>query len=373
MDVSACFSWISGVVAKLIERLSLVESCHCYGPVVSDLKDVGRKSMEWDLNDWRWDSDLFMAAPLNTMPSDCRSRQLFPVGSNISVNNGASLNMVPSDCRSSQLFQVGSNIRVNNGASDGSQLGSDEAMLGSQREKRDLEKRRRVFEVEIESEQVNEEAGSLNLKLGGQVYPIPEEELGELEWKSGKKSKVTSAPSSHAVCQVEDCIVDLTNAKDYHRRHKVCAMHAAKSTSALVGNIMQRFHVLQEFDEGKRSCRRRLAGHNKRPRKTHPGNAATQNDEQGSNYLLVSLLIYTVAHDHACFHGHYSYVHLVEKKSGLNGQDVVDDIPGVRIYRPAMVSMVAIAAVSVCTALLFKSSPEILHSFSWELLLYGSQ
>lgn len=31
-----------------------------------------------------------------------------------------------------------------------------------------------------------------------------------------------------------------------------------------------RFHLLSEFDEGKRSCRRRLAGHNRRRRKTHP-------------------------------------------------------------------------------------------------------
>ena len=31
-----------------------------------------------------------------------------------------------------------------------------------------------------------------------------------------------------------------------------------------------RFHVLSEFDEGKRSCRRRLAGHNERRRKPHP-------------------------------------------------------------------------------------------------------
>ena len=54
-----------------------------------------------------------------------------------------------------------------------------------------------------------------------------------------------------------------------------------------------RFHVLEEFDEGKRSCRRRLAGHNKRRRKTHPenvANGASVNDEGGSNYLLISLL-----------------------------------------------------------------------------------
>lgn len=56
---------------------------------------------------------------------------------------------------------------------------------------------------------------------------------------------------------------------------------------------MGRFHVLQEFDEGKRSCRRRLAGHNKRRRKTHPDNVVnggSLNDERSSSYLLISLL-----------------------------------------------------------------------------------
>uniref|UniRef100_A0A5B6ZCM9 Uncharacterized protein n=2 Tax=Davidia involucrata TaxID=16924 RepID=A0A5B6ZCM9_DAVIN len=45
------------------------------------------------------------------------------------------------------------------------------------------------------------------------------------------------------------------------------------------------------------------------------------------------------------------------------------------LYRPAMLSMVAIAAVCVCVALLFKSSPEVLYvfrPFRWELLDYGT-
>lgn len=37
-----------------------------------------------------------------------------------------------------------------------------------------------------------------------------------------------------------------------------------------------RFHPLKEFDEGKRSCRRRLAGHNRRRRKTQPDAAAAR-------------------------------------------------------------------------------------------------
>ncbi|KAK8548890.1 hypothetical protein V6N13_054343 [Hibiscus sabdariffa] len=45
------------------------------------------------------------------------------------------------------------------------------------------------------------------------------------------------------------------------------------------------------------------------------------------------------------------------------------------VYRPTMLSMVAIAALCVCVALLFKSSPEVLYvfrPFRWELLKYGS-
>lgn len=34
--------------------------------------------------------------------------------------------------------------------------------------------------------------------------------------------------------------------------------------------MVVRFHLLSEFDEGKRSCRRRLDGHNRRRRKTQP-------------------------------------------------------------------------------------------------------
>lgn len=47
-------------------------------------------------------------------------------------------------------------------------------------------------------------------------------------------------------------------------------------STQLVVVYMCRFHPLQEFDEGKRSCRRRLAGHNRRRRKTQPDAAAAQ-------------------------------------------------------------------------------------------------
>ncbi|MDG2865975.1 hypothetical protein P7M39_24385, partial [Vibrio parahaemolyticus] len=53
-------------------------------------------------------------------------------------------------------------------------------------------------------------------------------------------------------------------------RHKVCEVHS-KTAQVSIGGQKQRFcqqcsrfHSLEEFDEGKRSCRKRLDGHNRR-------------------------------------------------------------------------------------------------------------
>ncbi|OVA13535.1 Transcription factor [Macleaya cordata] len=223
-----------------------------------ELKAEGKRSSEWDLNSWNWDGDLFIASPLNSAPPDRRSKQLFP----ITAKSNSS-----SSC-------------------------SDEINLGSEKEKRELEKRRKV--IVIEDDKLNEEAGNLTLKLGRH-----ESEGTNPDGNDEKKTELRGETSNRAICQVENCGADLSNAKDYHRRHKVCEMHS-KASGALVGNVMQRFcqqcsrfHVLQEFDKDKRSCRRRLAGHNRRRRKTHPdtaGHGTPLNEDQASSYPLISLL-----------------------------------------------------------------------------------
>ena len=130
-------------------------------------------------------------------------------------------------------------------------------------------------------------------------------------------------------------------------------------------------------------------------------------------------------YDYASMQGRYSYINLIQRKIGKKLEHVVVDIPGTNlesnskqkqsdghrsskvasfdtekfdikalmrgdcklcshklaygsrrslVYRPAMLSMVAIAAVCVCVALLFKSSPEVVFMFQpfrWELLKYG--
>ncbi|MQL78980.1 hypothetical protein Taro_011415 [Colocasia esculenta] len=93
---------------------------------------------------------------------------------------------------------------------------------------------------------------------------------------AASSSSLSSAAASAVVprCQVEGCNVALVDAKDYHRRHKVCEMHSKAPKVVVLGMEQRfcqqcsRFHVITEFDESKRSCRRRLAGHNERRRKS---------------------------------------------------------------------------------------------------------
>ncbi|XVE91646.1 hypothetical protein REPUB_Repub01dG0028100 [Reevesia pubescens] len=86
----------------------------------------------------------------------------------------------------------------------------------------------------------------------------------------------------------------------YHKRHKVCEGHS-KSAKVIVNGIEQRFcqqcsrfHLLAEFDDGKRSCRKRLAGHNERRRKLHFNTRSGKSQKllqsyQGTKFLGTSM------------------------------------------------------------------------------------
>ncbi|KAL6525865.1 Cysteine desulfurase mitochondrial [Orobanche minor] len=237
-----------------------------YGMPSTDLRAAGKPSPEWDPNEWRWDGDLFIATPLDRSKSNYQSKQLFPLQTGI-ITNLASSNS-SSSC-------------------------SDGLNQGIAKDKRELEKKRRAINA---VEDNNLGGDNLTLNLGGRGYIV----AGDVEVTNGKKTKLAGNSSNRAVCQVDDCGVDLSRAKDYHRRHKVCEMHS-KASKALLANRMQRFcqqcsrfHALQEFDEGKRSCRRRLAGHNKRRRKTLQTDNVSNNspviDNQASGFLWMSIL-----------------------------------------------------------------------------------
>ncbi|XP_020689473.1 squamosa promoter-binding-like protein 12 isoform X2 [Dendrobium catenatum] len=124
----------------------------------------------------------------------------------------------------------------------------------------------------------------IGLKLGKRTYF---ENLGSANIKTSSVSMTPPAASvrrsrashqaiQHAYCQVEGCSIDLTAAKDYHRKHRVCERHSKSPRVIVAGHERRfcqqcsRFHDLCEFDQKKRSCRRRLSDHNARRRKAQP-------------------------------------------------------------------------------------------------------
>lgn len=228
----------------------------------------GKRLFGWDLNDWSWDSERFVATPA---PAAEKA-------------NGLSLNSSPSSSEEADVEVARSgNVRG------------------------DSDKRKRVVVIDDDGDDQKDEdpvdnnGRVLSLRIGGDTTVAGGAVEGGAvneEDRNGKKIRVQGGSSSGPACQVEGCCADLSAAKDYHRRHKVCEMHA-KANTAVVGNTVQRFcqqcsrfHLLQEFDEGKRSCRRRLAGHNRRRRKTRPEIAVggTPIEDKVGSYLVLSLL-----------------------------------------------------------------------------------
>ncbi|XP_050236277.1 squamosa promoter-binding-like protein 7 [Mercurialis annua] len=118
-------------------------------------------------------------------------------------------------------------------------------------------------------------------KKGKPYYSVGAVQVGP----SSSSSTGAAAAASLPRCQVEGCHVVLVNAKDYHRRHKVCEMHS-KAPKVIVLGFEQRFcqqcsrfHAVSEFDDNKRSCRRRLAGHNERRRKSAHDSVSTNSTQ----------------------------------------------------------------------------------------------
>ncbi|XP_074571399.1 squamosa promoter-binding-like protein 16 [Curcuma longa] len=155
---------------------------------------------------------------------------------------------------------------------------------------------------------------SVDLKLGG-FGDFRQQE----SWSTRPPAAVTAVPSRRtraggngglaASCLVDGCKSDLSNSREYHRRHKVCEVHS-KTPVVMVGGQEQRFcqqcsrfHQLVEFDEVKRSCRKRLDGHNRRRRKPQPesinpaGGAFANN--HGSRFLMYPYLTPTPTQGHS--------------------------------------------------------------------------
>ncbi|KAF3673255.1 putative squamosa promoter-binding-like protein 8-like isoform X2 [Capsicum annuum] len=125
----------------------------------------------------------------------------------------------------------------------------------------------------------------IGLNLGGRTYFSSSED--DFVNRLYRRTRAVEAGSVNTPrCQVEGCSADLTHAKHYHRRHKVCEFHSKASTVIAAGLTQRfcqqcsRFHLLSEFDNGKRSCRKRLADHNRRRRKNQQANLENSSKSQ---------------------------------------------------------------------------------------------
>ncbi|XWS69284.1 hypothetical protein CRYUN_Cryun04dG0165900 [Craigia yunnanensis] len=117
---------------------------------------------------------------------------------------------------------------------------------------------------------------------------------------SFKRARAPGRGNQVPSCLVDGCTADLSKCRDYHRRHKVCEVHS-KTPKVTIRDQEQRFcqqcsrfHSLVEFDDGKRSCRKRLDGHNRRRRKPQPDSLSVNSgrflsNHPGTRYLPFSI------------------------------------------------------------------------------------
>ncbi|EEF45453.1 squamosa promoter-binding-like protein 7 [Ricinus communis] len=116
---------------------------------------------------------------------------------------------------------------------------------------------------------------------------LDEKLLEEEESLPGKKRVRTTRSSSGITrCQVPGCEVDISELKGYHKRHRVCLRCATAGSVLLDGHRKRycqqcgKFHLLPDFDEGKRSCRRKLERHNDRRRRKPHDSKGTAVDKE---------------------------------------------------------------------------------------------
>ncbi|XP_072959951.1 squamosa promoter-binding-like protein 9 isoform X2 [Typha angustifolia] len=114
---------------------------------------------------------------------------------------------------------------------------------------------------------------------------VEEEEVAEIVAGARKRVRSNGASAGALRCQVPGCEADIRELKGYHKRHRVCLRCANASSVVLDGEHKRycqqcgKFHILPDFDEGKRSCRRKLERHNKRRRRRPADSRSTPENE----------------------------------------------------------------------------------------------
>ncbi|KAL9671183.1 hypothetical protein QQ045_008749 [Rhodiola kirilowii] len=173
---------------------------------------------------------------------------------------------------------------------------------------------------------------------------LAEEE--ELRGTGKKRARTTRSAAVTAVvlrCQVPGCEVDISELKGYHKRHKVCLKCANASLIVLDGESKRycqqcgKFHVLSDFDEGKRSCRRKLEIHNNRRRRKHTNvKGLTAEEIQGGLFVEEAACDIEAGKDSVILKANITPhvgaasedVHVANVSSTFGSQDTRSDSPG---------------------------------------------
>ncbi|XP_050372797.1 squamosa promoter-binding-like protein 2 isoform X2 [Argentina anserina] len=258
--------------------------------------------MEWNEKPpalWDWDNVFMFGTKVTETP-----KKLQTTGWSIEGDQGMNSESVYSPGGDGGSGVSGSELR--DGTSKSSKSGSVSSSVGESKKSNlsleafeglpkdyvDNKQSAREVEAFVSSPTHDISAGSgeplLTLKLGKRMYfedvcvgnNAKASAVSVISTPIGTKAKrfKSIGPSTVATyCQVEGCNIDLSSAKDYHRKHKICLNHS-KCPKVIVNGVERRFcqqcsrfHGLSEFDEKKRSCRRRLSDHNARRRKPQPG------------------------------------------------------------------------------------------------------
>lgn len=87
-----------------------------------------------------------------------------------------------------------------------------------------------------------------------------------------ERTSIMPTKPAEMKCQIEGCTTDIRKLKPYHRRHRICEEHERDPEVSINGRKMRfcqmcgRVQPVEDFDGLRRTCRDRLASHNRRRR-----------------------------------------------------------------------------------------------------------
>ncbi|KAG0475086.1 hypothetical protein HPP92_014772 [Vanilla planifolia] len=243
--------------------------------------------MDWNLKTlhWDWENLALFCEKESEMSKNTKQTEWIADGGVIS--NGSMYSSGSGTCSGSELGNGSSKNSVTVSVGSSSKAGNKISVVNFEPNGGFLDGQNNTCEIDLgDDTRTSHVTGSgeplIGLKLGKRTYF---ENLASADVKTSsavslmppaasvKRSKACHQSVQAFYCQVEGCNIDLATAKDYHRKHRVCECHSKSPKVIVAGHDRRfcqqcsRFHDLSEFDQKKRSCRRRLSEHNARRRK----------------------------------------------------------------------------------------------------------